>query len=147
MDPRIAHVITHMEANLTTAPGISELAALAELSPSRFAHLFRDEVGVPPARYLHRLRMQRARVLLEGSFVSVREAMRQVGFRDPSHFARDFRRYHGFAPSALRSRTNGPGRRSPALLDDLITVDTAVAHDAGVYREKVGDPVKPRPPE
>lgn len=147
MDPRIAHVVKHMESTVGTSPSVPELAALVELSPSRFAHLFRDETGMPPARYLHRLRMQRARVLLERTFLSVRDVMRQVGFRDPSHFARDFRRYHGVAPSVLRGRTNHPGPAPEALLDHLLTADQGVADDAGAgldSRSPADDPSKPR---
>ena len=150
MDRRIAHVIQHMETTTDAGPRIPELAALVGLSPSRFAHLFRDEVGMPPGRYLHRLRMQRARVLLERTFLSVRDVMIQVGFRDPSHFARDFRRYHGVAPSVLRGRANHPGPPPEALLDHLLTADRSVAHDAGASPEPRGAvpvPVKPGSPE
>jgi transcriptional regulator GlxA family with amidase domain len=128
MDSRIAHVIRHMESSIDSSPRVPELAALVGLSPSRFAHLFRDEIGMPPGRYLHRLRMQRARVLLERTFLSVRDVMRQVGFRDPSHFARDFRRHHGVAPSVVRGRASHPAPPPEALLDHLVTADRTVAH-------------------
>jgi len=146
MDPRIAHVIAHMNSTIDASPSVSELASLAGLSPSRFAHLFRDEVGTPPGRYLQRLRMQRARVLLERTFLTVREVMRQVGFRDPSHFARDFRRYHGVAPSVLRGRANHPGPAPDALLDHLLRAEQGIAHDAGAPENPSfpEDPSKPR---
>lgn len=147
MDPRIAHVIRHLETTIEASPSVPELAALIGLSPSRFAHLFRDQTGTPPGRYLHRLRMQRARVLLERTFLSVREVMRQVGFRDPSHFARDFRRYHGVAPSVLRGRTHRPGPAPDALLQHLTDADHGVADDAGVGPESsstIDDPANPR---
>ena len=147
MDSRIAHVIRHMEAAIDSSPSVPQFAALVGLSPSRFAHLFRDEVGMPPGRYLHRLRMQRARVLLERTFLSVRDVMCQVGFRDPSHFARDFRRYHGVAPSVVRGRATHPGPAPAALLDHLVMADQSIAHDAGGARPDVPsrphEPVKP----
>ena len=102
MDPRIARSVARMEEALDRPARIPELAAAVGLSESRFAHLFREQTGVPPARYLHGLRMQRARVLLQRTFLSVKDVMARVGFRDPSHFARDFRRYHGVPPSAAR---------------------------------------------
>ena len=147
MDPRIAHVIKQLEDSIEASPSVPELAALVQLSPSRFAHLFRDETGTPPGRYLHRLRMQRARVLLERTFLSVRDVMQQVGFRDPSHFARDFRRYHGVAPSALRGGTHHPGPAPDALLEHLVTADQGVADDAGggpEHRSDIDDPSEPR---
>jgi transcriptional regulator GlxA family with amidase domain len=122
MDPRIADVIRRMEDRLEDAPRVPALAALVRLSPSRFAHLFREETGMPPGRYLHTMRMQRARVLLERTFLNVREVMVRVGFRDPSHFARDFRRFHGVAPSAIRGAAS-PGPAPAALLDHLLAAD------------------------
>jgi transcriptional regulator GlxA family with amidase domain len=145
MDPRVAHAIKHLEQSIERSPSVPELANLVGLSPSRFAHLFRDEAGVPPVRYLHRLRMERARALLERTFLTVRDVMRQVGFRDPSHFARDFRRYHGVAPSAIRGRKQLPGPLSGAVADELITGGRAVADDAGAHPAKpspTGDPSK-----
>ena len=81
---------------------VSDLAHAVNLSPSRFTLLFRAETGVSPARYLQMLRMDEARVLIQSTFLSVKEIMAKVGFNDPSHFTRSFARRHGMAPSRLR---------------------------------------------
>jgi AraC family transcriptional regulator of arabinose operon len=86
---------------------VTTLASELNLSPSRFAHLFKAEFGVAPMRYLHTQRMVRARQLLEETILTVKEVMVQVGCSDPSHFARDFRRFHGLPPKAWRAATNG----------------------------------------
>jgi AraC family transcriptional regulator of arabinose operon len=136
IDDRIARTISRMGELLDGAPRVPDLAASVQLSPSRFAHLFRAETGVPPARYLHSLRMERARVLLERTSLSVREVMRCVGFRDPSHFARDFRQFHGSAPSEVRQSRTRPGPAPDALLEHLLPADRrAAVHDT------------PRPPD
>lgn len=101
MDRRVLWAIGEMDRRLAAA----EWAALAlevNLSPSRFAHLFRQETGYSPSRYLHTLRMERARLLLLRTFLSVKEVMAQVGITDASHFSRDFSKYHGASPSVVR---------------------------------------------
>jgi AraC family transcriptional regulator of arabinose operon len=108
MDPRIADVIAHMEQALEQPLTIAGLSAAINLSPSRLAHLFTRETGIAPGRYLHALRMRRARVLLERTFLSVKQVMACVGIHDPSHFARDFRRFHGVPPSAVRQQAPPP---------------------------------------
>src|SRR6187200_3620781 len=117
MDPRIARAIARMEEAIDREVPVAELAASVGLSPSRFAYLFRRDTGIPPARYLHTLRMERARLLLERTFLSVKEVMASVGVNDPSHFSRDFRRYHGVPPTGLRTRSwaadGGMSRRNP----------------------------------
>lgn len=113
MDPRVAQVIAHMERRLHTRLDIAELAAAVELSPSRLGRLFRDGTGLTPLRYLHQLRMRRARLLIERTSLSIGDVMAQVGIADPSHFSRDFRRAHGFSPRTLRRqlRLAGPPAR------------------------------------
>ena len=104
IDDRIVRALDAMEQRLSEALTVRELAAIAGLSPSRFAHLFRRMVGVPPLRHLHAMRMRRARQLLEESSLPIREVMRQVGWKDPSHFSKDFKRRFGVGPRRYRSR-------------------------------------------
>ena len=59
---------------------------------------------MPPIRYLRLLRMERAKDLLESSFLSVKEIAFQVGLNDESHFVRDFKSTYGFSPALYRSR-------------------------------------------
>ena len=104
MDRRVTRVIRRMNAALQRDVTVAQLAASVNLSSSRFTSLFKNHVGVPPARYLRTLRLERARGLLEQTSLSVREVMAHVGISDPSHFTRDFRRYYRFAPTELRRR-------------------------------------------
>ena len=54
--------------------------------------------------YLKFLRMEKARHLLETSFLSVIEITRAVGVGDQSHFVRDFKKAHGAPPTLYRRR-------------------------------------------
>jgi len=111
MDPRITATIAHIEQHLTQSLRVGDLAALVNLSPSRFAHLFRAAVGMAPLEYVRLRRLARARILLERTFLTVKEVMADVGCSDPSHFTRDFRREYGMGPREWRQR-HGP--TSPA---------------------------------
>jgi AraC-like DNA-binding protein len=126
MDYRIAQVIGAMEADLDNRQSIAALAAGVNLSPARLAVLFRQETGVTPVRYLRALRMERARVLLERTFLTVKEVMAFVGVSDPSHFTRDFRRYHGVPPTHLRQRSWAADGRQPHTIGQGIR---EIAHE------------------
>jgi len=102
VDRRITWAVEHMQQHLSEPLPIPELAARVNLSPSRFRELFSAQTGLGPVQYLQRLRLRRARLLIGRTFLSVKEVMALVGYNDPSHFSREFRRYHGIAPSALR---------------------------------------------
>lgn len=109
MDPRVARAVAIMEERLHTPVTAAELAASVGLSVSRLTRLFQQETGTTPSAYLHRLRMTRARLLVERSSLPVHDVMAQVGIADPSHFARDFRRAHGFSPRMLRQQLRASG--------------------------------------
>ena len=104
IDPRVSWTVAHMQRHLAEHMAITELATRVNLSPSRFRALFTAQTGVGPAQYLQWLRLRRARLLLERTFLSVKEVMSLVGYNDPSHFTRDFRRLHGNTPSSFRAR-------------------------------------------
>jgi AraC-like DNA-binding protein len=145
MDHRIETALVTMERNLD-AVSIAKLAATVNLSPSRFAHLFQQEVGTSPARYVHTLRMLRARALLEQTFLSVKQVMARVGCNDPSHFSRDFRRVHGVTPGSCRRHTDTVHKRLHSL-----KATASFSEVASLANERLKTPSQPvtraRPPD
>jgi transcriptional regulator GlxA family with amidase domain len=101
IDWRITWAVDHMQRHLAEPLTVPELAARVNLSPSRFRDLFSAQTGVGPVEYLQHLRLRRARLLIERTFLTVNEVMALVGYKEPSQFSRDFRRYHGVSPSML----------------------------------------------
>jgi AraC family transcriptional regulator of arabinose operon len=103
MDARVAWAMAVIEHDLQSPLDVAALAAGANLSRSRFAHLFRRETGLSPARFVRLRRLDRARVLLETTFLTVKEVMAIVGLNDQSHFSRAFRAHHGVSPRQWRT--------------------------------------------
>ena len=112
-DPRIAWALAEMERRVGDDVSLDELARVVNLSRSRFAHLFRLETGVAPGRHLRDLRLQHARRLLETTLASVRDVMTAAGFRDPSHFSRDFAARFGVSPRQWRKQLARPPSPAP----------------------------------
>jgi transcriptional regulator GlxA family with amidase domain len=108
IDPRITWIVAHMQRHIAEPMSVGELAARINLSESRFRALFTAQTGLGPAQYLQWLRLRRARLLLGRTFLTVKEVMGLVGYNDPSHFARDFRRHHGGPPTSFRGRDLDP---------------------------------------
>ena len=106
-DARITHVVALMAIHRSTPLRVDELAQEVILSPSYLTRLFRDETGSAPAAFDRAQRLDRARDLICNSFLSVKQVMADVGWSDPSHFCRDFKRRFGFPPQALRRRASG----------------------------------------
>ncbi|VEB42565.1 L-rhamnose operon transcriptional activator rhaR [Chromobacterium violaceum] len=55
-----------------------------------------------PLDYLHKLRVERAKLLLEVTTLDLAGIMEQCGYDDPSAFRRLFRRQTGLTPTAYR---------------------------------------------
>ncbi len=104
MEPRIYRVICVMAADPGCVLSLNELAQSLNLSTSRLRHLFKDEMGQSPVQYLKAQRMQKAKELLETTFLNVQEIMLRVGVKDKSHFARDFKRIYGLSPLKYRAQ-------------------------------------------
>ena len=83
---------------------LAEFAQSVNLSVWRLCHIFKSDVGMPPIKYLRLLRMERAKALLESSFLSVKEIAFQVGLNDESHFVRDFKSTYGYSPTLYRAQ-------------------------------------------
>jgi AraC-like DNA-binding protein len=90
---------------------LAEFAQSVNLSVWRLCHIFKSDVGMPPIRYLRLLRMERAKDLLESSFLSVKEIAYRVGLNDESHFVRDFKSTYGFSPAIYRSHFKNNGAK------------------------------------
>lgn len=79
------------------------LAAAAGVSPRHLERLFRQHLGRTPGEHYLRLRLDRARLLLRQSELSVLGVAVACGFASASHFTRAYRRTFGHAPSSERS--------------------------------------------
>ncbi|NLF15804.1 MAG: helix-turn-helix transcriptional regulator [Lentisphaerae bacterium] len=84
------------------------LARAASLSVAQLCRRFQREVGASPMRHLNRLRIERACDLLRKTTLNVGEVAHAVGFSDPLHFSRVFRRQVGLPPSAWRRASDRP---------------------------------------
>jgi len=92
-----------MRADVRGELTLTEFAHCVNLSVWRLSHIFKSDVGMPPIKYLKLLRMERAKGLLESSFLSVKEIAFQVGLNDESHFVRDFKTTYGYSPTTYRA--------------------------------------------
>uniref|UniRef100_A0AAU2JUL6 Helix-turn-helix transcriptional regulator n=1 Tax=Streptomyces sp. NBC_00049 TaxID=2903617 RepID=A0AAU2JUL6_9ACTN len=110
LDARLPAVARHpgLARVLAWLPGrgrvrLTEAAAVAGLSESRLAHLFRAELGLPFRPYVLWLRLMRAAELASQG-QSLTEAAHGAGFSDSAHFSRVCRRMFGIAPSEFTRR-------------------------------------------
>jgi transcriptional regulator GlxA family with amidase domain len=103
-DRRITHALELLTTRRSQVDlNMAEIAGAVNLSTSRLRHLFSQELGISPRHYLKQLRLCEAQRLLKHTFLEVKEVMAAAGFKDPSHFARDYKLLFHQSPSETRS--------------------------------------------
>lgn len=72
--------------------------------------MFNQDVGMSIPVYLNRIRMENAACLLQDDGLRIADVAYQVGFSDPHHFTRVFKKQYHMTPSdyreSLHSQTN-----------------------------------------
>ena len=95
---RIGQVIADIRDNLTRVLHIPTLASRAGMSVSSFHHHFKTATAMSPIQYQKQLRLQEARRLMLSQYLDAAKAGYEVGYEDPSHFSRDYKRLFGTPP-------------------------------------------------
>jgi AraC family transcriptional regulator len=93
----------HVAERLAEEISVETLADLVELSPSHFAHVFKETTGMTPLQFMTRERITRAQQLIRETSRSLIDIGLEVGYSSPSHFAQVFRRVVGVTPTEFRS--------------------------------------------
>ena len=104
LDDRIHDAVLFIAGNLDRPLGVRVIAEAVSLSPSRLSHLFKEQVGVSPARFTEQRRIERAQGLLESTSLPVAAIAEATGFSSQFYFANRFKVLLGMSPTDWRRR-------------------------------------------
>lgn len=111
--PRLQRIVEAMSASIEEPLDLAQMAQIGGLSRRQLERLFRTNLGDTPTGYYLKLRLRRARHLLEQTEMSILEVSLACGFVSAPYFSRAYRRYFGLAPRddrrSLRSREGRTG--------------------------------------
>lgn len=102
MDSRVRKTIHLLSSDLKRDLSLTNAAGHVNLSVSRLRHLFKKETGMSVVQYVKRLRLKKAKDLIESSRLSIKQVMVEVGIKDKSNFTRDFKKTYGLSPAQCR---------------------------------------------
>jgi AraC family transcriptional regulator len=100
---QLRKVEDYIAEHLAEEISVEGLAELVELSPSHFAHVFKETTGMTPLQFITRQRVTRAQQLIRETSRSLIDVGLEVGYSSPSHFAQVFRRVVGVTPTEFRN--------------------------------------------
>jgi AraC-like DNA-binding protein len=107
--PDVARVREFLDDCWQRKPALSELAALAQLSPYQLLRAFVRRYGLPPHAYMIQRQLREARRLLDAGS-SIADVAHACGFADQSHLHRHFKRTWGVTPGQYRNFVQEGGR-------------------------------------
>jgi AraC family transcriptional regulator len=94
-------IANFIDANLDKNISLTELAAIVQLSPYHFAHLFKKSTNISPHQYLVRCRIERAKQLIAMGNLSLAAIAQTIGFASQGHFTYHFKRFVGVTPKVF----------------------------------------------
>ena len=110
----IQRVRNYIERHYCEQISLSEVADLMDVNPTYLSSIFESEQGESYSKYVLRLRIERAALLLRTHPVgNISDIATDVGYLSAKHFISVFKKYYGMTPSEFRSRFAASGTIEP----------------------------------
>lgn len=100
LDSRVTKLLRKIRESDDLRLSLEDAAALVHLSPGRFAHLFKEQLGLPFRRYMLWRKLTRA-MLVIGRESNIASAAHAADFADAAHLTRTFNQMFGMPPSVM----------------------------------------------
>ena len=92
----------YLDQNFTSPITLDSLSETVYISKHYLSHLFKEQTGVSPIKYLTSKRMEKACELLSETELPVSEVSKAVGYENPLYFSQLFKRIYGISPVKYR---------------------------------------------
>lgn len=104
--------LAYLNHNVHKPLTLADMARHANLSPSHFSRLFKEQTSYSPIDYFIHLKAQHACRLLFLTNMTVREIGYELGYEDPAYFSRMFKKVVGMSPMDYRNKPGEEFRES-----------------------------------
>jgi AraC-like DNA-binding protein len=102
MHPEIARAVAWLERHYADPEALAAFYRTLALSPNHFRLLFRKQTGETVQTVLGRLRLRRARYLVQETTLPMKRIAAETGFADAMYFSNQYRKFWGRAPTEDR---------------------------------------------
>lgn len=104
IDPRIAKALDLIGVHPKNECTNRQLSKSLHMSTSSFSHLFTQNIGMSPQRYILRRELEKAQIMLGDPELPINVIAMKTGFADRYHFSKAFKSFFGISPAAMRKK-------------------------------------------
>ena len=102
----LAYAVHLIQDDIAAPLDVEELARSLQMSTSHFIRTFKTQVGYSPLAYQTRLRIERAKDLLQATDLRVSEIAQRIGYQKPMYFSSTFKKHTGMTPLEYREKSS-----------------------------------------
>lgn len=95
----LSKINTFFQSNLSKNLSVDDMAQAVSMPVSSFKKNFRQTTGIAPAEYFLRMKLNKARYMIQCSEMTINEISNELGFNSSQYFATVFKRYHLHSPT------------------------------------------------
>lgn len=112
--PLVEAAVAIIQEEFPFLEGVDELAGRLEVSAAHLGRVFSKKIGISPGKYITRVRIEYAKLLLRDPDATISYVAEASGFANANYFAKVFRRETGLSPSEyLESAPKRPAEHIP----------------------------------
>lgn len=102
-------VLLYIYENLSNQElNVEDMASHFSLSRTQFYRKIKAQTGVAPNVFIRKVRLEKAKIMLETNDLNINEVVYEVGFASSSYFAKCFKKEFGYLPLKLKNQKNNP---------------------------------------
>ena len=113
MSSRLDQVLNWEQLAATSSYSVKMLAKRCDISQRQLERFFWHTKKQLPHQWLNELRQKQGLILMDGHAL-VKEVAGQLGYKQAAHFSREFKRFHGVSPTAIK-KASVQGSRNVAF--------------------------------
>ena len=98
----VENITSYLSKNYVNDISLETLSKNMYLSPVYISKIFKDVMGDSPINYLIRIRLSKAKELLEESNLPIKTVAKTVGYSDPYYFSKLYKKYYGISPTKAK---------------------------------------------
>lgn len=100
---KFIEVLEWIRINIRRNVSVYDIAKQFNYNPDYLTQIFKQKTGISLLRYIHNLKLSKAKEMLLRSDISIKEIAYELGFHDDKYFMKFFKKYENLTPTQFRN--------------------------------------------